>query len=100
MLNGPGLFAKNEINEVNFRESFTFAIERCIYFTHKICYTNSSIEIPELPTALEMATGVADGFKFPRLLNRINQNKLLNHLVFNTCNLVIFHVLLVCNRAN
>lgn len=49
MLSGPGKFIENKTNEVNFRESFTCTIERCIYFTYKVCYTNSSIKIPELP---------------------------------------------------
>lgn len=72
MLHGQGQFAENEINEDNFRESFTFATERCTYFTHKVYYTNSFIEIPQLPTAPEIVTGVADGVKLPRLLNKID----------------------------
>lgn len=74
MLSGPGQFAENEANEVNFREIpyvewpykekllILFVTFRshvlqkvCIYFTYKVRYTNSSTEIPEFPIAPEIA---------------------------------------------
>lgn len=79
MLSGPGQFAENEANEVNFREIpwvkwavcvmlirvlftrllYTFSShvlqKVCMYFTYKVRYTNSSTEIPEFPIAPEIA---------------------------------------------
>lgn len=77
MLSGPGQFAENEANEVNFREIpwvdsstldrvqiinanlFNFSShvlqKVCMYFTYKVRYTNSSTEIPEFPIAPEIA---------------------------------------------
>ncbi|XP_055972892.1 elongin-C-like [Sorex fumeus] len=52
MLSGPGQFAENETNEVNFREIPSHV---CMYFTYKVRYTNSSTEIPEFPIAPEIA---------------------------------------------
>lgn len=45
-----GQFAENETNEVNFR-SLHMCYQKCMYFTYKVCYTNSSTEIPEFPIA-------------------------------------------------
>lgn len=56
MLSGPGQFAENETNEVNFREIPSHVLQRvCIYFTYKVRYTNSTAEIPEFPIAPEIA---------------------------------------------
>lgn len=56
MLDGPGQFAENESNQVNFREIPSHVLEKvCQYFTYKIKYTNSSTEIPDFPIAPEIA---------------------------------------------
>lgn len=56
MLDGPGQFAENETNQVNFREIPSHVLEKvCQYFTYKIKYTNSSTEIPDFPIAPEIA---------------------------------------------
>ncbi|KAM9197876.1 elongin-C-like [Dugong dugon] len=55
MLSGPGQFAENETNEVNFRELSSPVLSKvCAYFTHKVPYVNSSTEIPKFPTVLEI----------------------------------------------
>uniref|UniRef100_A0A8B9WD06 Elongin-C n=1 Tax=Bos mutus grunniens TaxID=30521 RepID=A0A8B9WD06_BOSMU len=55
MLSGPGHFAENKTNEVNFREIPSHVLSKvCMYFTYKIQYTNSSKEIPEFPIAPEI----------------------------------------------
>ena len=77
MLSGPGQFAENETNEVNFREIPSHVLQKvCMYFTYKVSraltglaadyqvssesflqvrYTNSSTEIPEFPIPPEIA---------------------------------------------
>jgi len=56
MLSGPGQFAENETNEVNFREIPSHVLQKvCMYFTYKTRYTNSSTEIPEFPIPPEIA---------------------------------------------
>uniref|UniRef100_A0A8C2YTJ5 Elongin-C n=1 Tax=Chinchilla lanigera TaxID=34839 RepID=A0A8C2YTJ5_CHILA len=51
MLSGPGQLAENETNEVNFREIPSHMLLKvCMYFTYKVCYTKSSMEIPQFPT--------------------------------------------------
>lgn len=56
MLSGPGQFAENETNEINFREIPSHVLQKvCMYFTYKVRYTNSSTEIPEFPIAPEIA---------------------------------------------
>merc|ERR1711894_508972 len=56
MLSGPGAFAENETNEVNFREIPSHVLQKvCMYFTYKVRYTNSSTEIPEFPIQPEIA---------------------------------------------
>ncbi|XP_008566647.1 PREDICTED: transcription elongation factor B polypeptide 1-like [Galeopterus variegatus] len=56
MLSGPGQFAENETNEVNFREISSHVLSKvCMYFTYKVRYTNSSTKIPEFPIAPEIA---------------------------------------------
>ena len=73
MLSGPGQFAENETNEVNFREIPSHVLQKvCMYFTYKVLfwvltnlylnlwilqvrYTNSSTEIPEFPIPPEIA---------------------------------------------
>merc|ERR1711899_430133 len=56
MLSGPGQFAENETNEVNFREIPSHVSQKvCMYFTYKVKYTNSSTEIPEFPIQPEIA---------------------------------------------
>ncbi|XP_034174278.1 transcription elongation factor elongin C isoform X1 [Osmia lignaria lignaria] len=56
MLSGPGQFAENEANQVNFREIPSHVLQKvCMYFTYKVRYTNSSTEIPEFPIAPEIA---------------------------------------------
>uniref|UniRef100_A0A2K6EZ62 Elongin-C n=1 Tax=Propithecus coquereli TaxID=379532 RepID=A0A2K6EZ62_PROCO len=56
MLSGPGQFAENETNEVNFREILSHVLSKlCTYFTYKVRYTNSFMEIPEFPIAPEIA---------------------------------------------
>merc|ERR1739846_202839 len=56
MLSGPGQFAENETNEVNFREIPSRVLQKvCMYFTYKVRYTNSSTEIPEFPIQPEIA---------------------------------------------
>uniref|UniRef100_A0A8C0DZ50 Elongin-C n=1 Tax=Balaenoptera musculus TaxID=9771 RepID=A0A8C0DZ50_BALMU len=53
---GPGQFAENKTNEVNFREIPSHVLSKvCMYFTYKVRYTNSSTEIPEFPVAPEIA---------------------------------------------
>ncbi|XP_062952287.1 elongin-C-like [Cynocephalus volans] len=54
MLSGPGQFAENETNEVNFREISSHVLSKvCMYFTYEVRYTNSS-KIPEFPIAPEI----------------------------------------------
>jgi len=56
MLSGPGQFAENETNEINFREIPSHVLQKvCMYFTYKVRYTNSSTEIPEFPISPEIA---------------------------------------------
>ncbi|XP_052046472.1 elongin-C-like [Apodemus sylvaticus] len=56
MLSGPGQFAENETNMVNFREVPSYVLlKMCKYFTYKVCNTNSSTEILEFPIAPEIA---------------------------------------------
>lgn len=56
MLSGPGQFAENETNEVNFREIPSHVLEKvCMYFAYKLIYTNSSMEVPEFPISPEIA---------------------------------------------
>ncbi|KAL1449932.1 hypothetical protein WDU94_002400 [Cyamophila willieti] len=56
MLSGPGQFAENETNEINFREIPSHVLQKvCMYFTYKVRYTNSSTEIPEFPIAPAIA---------------------------------------------
>ncbi|XP_035583198.1 elongin-C-like [Zalophus californianus] len=51
-LRGPGQFAKNEINEVSFRDIPSHVLPKvCMHLTHEVLYTNSSMEMPEFPTA-------------------------------------------------
>ncbi|XP_061020711.1 elongin-C-like [Dama dama] len=52
MLSGPGQFAENEINKVNFREISSHVLPKvCMYFTYKV----HSMEIPEFPITPEIA---------------------------------------------
>ncbi len=38
MLSGPGQFAENETNEVNFREIPSHVLQKvCMYFSYKVC---------------------------------------------------------------
>jgi len=47
MLSGPGQYAENETNEVNFREIPSHVLQKvCHYFAYKTKYTNSATEIP------------------------------------------------------
>jgi hypothetical protein len=47
MLSGPGQYAENETNEVNFREIPSHVLQKvCHYFAYKAKYTNSAAEIP------------------------------------------------------
>eukprot|EP00088_Acartia_fossae_P018736 TRINITY_DN20849_c0_g1_i1.p1 TRINITY_DN20849_c0_g1~~TRINITY_DN20849_c0_g1_i1.p1 ORF type:complete len:134 (+),score=23.35 TRINITY_DN20849_c0_g1_i1:50-451(+) len=56
MLSGPGQFAENETNEVNFREIPSHVLQKvCMYFSYKVRYTHSSAEIPEFPIQPEIA---------------------------------------------
>nr|XP_044999422.1 elongin-C-like [Jaculus jaculus] len=56
MLSGPGQFAEKESTEVNFRALPSRVVKKvCMYFTYKLCYTNSSTKIPEFPIAPETA---------------------------------------------
>lgn len=42
MLSGPGQFAKNKINEADFRKILPHMLWKvCMYFTYKIHYTNN-----------------------------------------------------------
>ncbi|VCW84020.1 unnamed protein product [Gulo gulo] len=78
MLNGPCQFAENEINEVSLRDIPSHTLWKvCVYFTHEGLYPNSSMEIPEFPTAPEISQILRDGAQLPRLLNKVNYNKLL-----------------------
>uniref|UniRef100_A0A8C9A4T1 Elongin-C n=1 Tax=Prolemur simus TaxID=1328070 RepID=A0A8C9A4T1_PROSS len=55
MLRGPGQFAENETNEVNFREIPSHVLSKVyMYFIYRVHYTNSSTEIPEFSTAPEI----------------------------------------------
>merc|ERR1712059_214248 len=64
MLSGPGQFAENETNEVNFREIPSHVLQKvCMYFTYKTRYTNSSTEFPippEIALELLMAANFLD----------------------------------------
>nr|CAD2173664.1 unnamed protein product [Meloidogyne enterolobii] len=56
MLSGPGQYAENETNEVNFREIPSHVLQKvCHYFAYKTKYTNSATEIPEFHVAPELA---------------------------------------------
>ncbi len=56
MLSGPGQFAENETNEVNFREIPSHVLQKvCTYFANKLRYTNGASEIPEFPIQPELA---------------------------------------------
>ncbi|KAF7638829.1 Skp1_POZ domain-containing protein [Meloidogyne graminicola] len=56
MLSGPGQYAENETNEVNFREIPSHVLQKvCHYFAYKTRYTNSASEIPEFHVAPELA---------------------------------------------
>ncbi|VVC26672.1 SKP1/BTB/POZ domain,SKP1 component, POZ domain,S-phase kinase-associated protein 1-like [Cinara cedri] len=56
MLSGPGQFAENETNEINFREIPSHVLQKvCLYFTYKARYTNSPTEIPEFPIQPQIA---------------------------------------------
>lgn len=69
MLSGPGQYAENESNEVNFREiplvlhnikcniyHRSHVLQKvCQYFTYKVRYTNSATEIPEFNIHPEVA---------------------------------------------
>ncbi|KAM9618020.1 elongin-C-like [Trichechus inunguis] len=66
MLSGPGQFAENETNEVNFRELSSHVLSKvCMYFTHKVRYVNSSTEIPKFPTIPEIALELLMAMNFP-----------------------------------
>merc|ERR1712037_652534 len=48
MLSGPGQFAENETNEVNFREIPSHVLTKlCQYFAYKFYYTGTAREVPE-----------------------------------------------------
>uniref|UniRef100_A0A0N5AVY0 Elongin-C n=1 Tax=Syphacia muris TaxID=451379 RepID=A0A0N5AVY0_9BILA len=56
MLSGPGTYAENESNEVNFREIPSHVLQKvCQYFSYKVRFTNSATEIPEFQIAPEVA---------------------------------------------
>ncbi|XP_062946155.1 elongin-C-like [Cynocephalus volans] len=56
MLNCSGQFAENESNEVNFRDILPHVLSKvCMYFTYRVCYTNSSTKIPEFSIVPENA---------------------------------------------
>ncbi|KAF0875439.1 ELOC protein, partial [Crocuta crocuta] len=56
MLGGPGQSAENRTNEVSFREIPSHVLSKvCVHFTYKVHDTSSSTEIPEFPTAPEIA---------------------------------------------
>uniref|UniRef100_A0A8C7A5U5 Elongin-C n=1 Tax=Neovison vison TaxID=452646 RepID=A0A8C7A5U5_NEOVI len=79
MLNGPCQFAGNEVTEFSFRDIPSHALWKvCMYFTHEGHETNSSMEIPEFPTAPEISQELRDGCQLLRLLNKVNYNKLLS----------------------
>merc|ERR1712072_1347274 len=62
MLSGPGQFAENETNEVNFREIPSHVLQKvCMYFTYKVRYTNSSTEVPEFSYPTRNCFGIIDG---------------------------------------
>ncbi|XP_029329443.1 elongin-C-like isoform X2 [Mus caroli] len=66
MLSGPGQFAENETNEVNFREIPSHVLSKvCVYFIYKVHYTNSSTEIPEFPAAPETSLELLMATNFP-----------------------------------
>uniref|UniRef100_A0A667I1U7 Elongin-C n=2 Tax=Lynx TaxID=13124 RepID=A0A667I1U7_LYNCA len=56
MLSGPGQFAENEINEVNFRDIPSHALSKvCRCFTYEVRGTSSSTEIPVSLVAAALA---------------------------------------------
>ena len=56
MLSGPGQFAENETNEVNFREIPSHVLTKlCQYFAYKFYYTGTSREVPEFHIPSEIA---------------------------------------------
>ena len=67
MLSGPGQFAENETNEVNFREIPSHVLTKlCQYFAYKFYYTNRSYNVPrfhippEISIELLMAANFLD----------------------------------------
>merc|ERR1712184_103510 len=80
MLSGPGQFAENETNAVNFREIPSHVLQKvCMYFTYKVRYTNSSTEIPEFPIQPEIAPRTAYGSKFLGLLESLIRKFLMKN---------------------
>ncbi|XP_037595214.1 elongin-C-like [Cebus imitator] len=56
MLSGPGQFAENETNEVNFRGIPSHVLSKvCMYFTYNVRYTNSATEISKFPVTPEIS---------------------------------------------
>jgi transcription elongation factor B subunit 1 len=56
MLSGPGQFAENETNEVNFREIPSHVLMKlCQYFAYKFYYTGTAREVPEFHIPSEIA---------------------------------------------
>lgn len=73
MLSGPGQFAENETNEINFREIPSHVLQKvCMYFTYKVRYTNSSTEIPEFPIAPEIALELLMAANFLDCWTKVN----------------------------
>merc|ERR1712037_734728 len=56
MLSGPGQFAENETNGVNFREIPSHVLTKlCQYFAYKFYYTGTAREVPEFHIPPEIA---------------------------------------------
>lgn len=50
MLSGPGQWAENAENSINFRDIPSHILQRiCVYFYYKQRYHNANVEIPEFP---------------------------------------------------
>ncbi|KAK2111058.1 hypothetical protein P7K49_010804 [Saguinus oedipus] len=85
MLSGPGQFAENETNEVNFREIPSHVLSKvCMYFRYKVRYTNSSTEIPEFPIAPEIALQLLTAANFLDYLGCMSGRNQLSQLGFPT----------------
>lgn len=56
MLSGPGQYAENETNEINFRDIPSHVLSNiCMYLAYRSYYLNCSTEIPEYVVSPELS---------------------------------------------